>query len=70
MCQDYLGAFENNLVQLTAVSVKLNRRIELNTRNKDAVSPSLLSLNKLLIMICTDLCCVDNERQSHRYLPK
>jgi len=52
------------------VSVKLNRRIELNTRNKDAVSPSLLSLNKLLIMICTDLCCVDNERQSHRYLPK
>jgi len=41
MCQEYLGAFENNLVQLTAVNIKLDRRIELNTRNKDATSAVL-----------------------------
>jgi len=38
MCQEYLGTFENNLVQLTTVNEMLNRSIELSTRNKDAVS--------------------------------
>ncbi|PMD50945.1 uncharacterized protein K444DRAFT_221860 [Hyaloscypha bicolor E] len=41
MCQDYLSKFEDSLVQLTAVSVQLDRRIELNTRNKDATSDIL-----------------------------
>lgn len=42
-CQGYLSKFEDDLVQLTAVNVELNRRIELHTRNKDAVSFKLFS---------------------------
>jgi hypothetical protein len=38
MCREYTGKFEDDLMQLTAVNVQLDRRIELNTRNKDAVS--------------------------------
>jgi hypothetical protein len=45
MCREYLGKFEDNLMQLTAVNVQLNRRIELNTRNKDAVSSRSLSID-------------------------
>jgi len=38
MCQERLGEFESNLVQLTAVNARLERRIELNTRYKESVS--------------------------------
>ena len=34
----YVGEFEGSLVQLAAVSARLERRIELNTRYKEAVS--------------------------------
>jgi hypothetical protein len=38
MCQEYLGKFEDNLLQLTTITIPLDRTIELNTRAKDAVS--------------------------------
>jgi hypothetical protein len=38
MCQKYLAEFDGCVVQLTAVNEKLERRIELNSRYKDAVS--------------------------------
>ena len=38
MCQDNLGEFESGLVKLTAVNANLDRRIELSSRYKDAVS--------------------------------
>lgn len=37
MCQEYIAEFENNLLQLIAVNARLDRRIKLNTRYKDAV---------------------------------
>jgi hypothetical protein len=37
MCQEYLEAFERNLSELTAINVKLERKVELNTRYKDAL---------------------------------
>jgi hypothetical protein len=45
MCREYTGKFEDDLMQLTAVNVQLDRRIELNTRNKDAVSFQTVILN-------------------------
>ncbi len=41
MCQEHVGNFENDLIQLVAVNTSLERRIEYNTRNKDAVSHSI-----------------------------
>lgn len=38
MCQESLDVFESNLAELTAVTAKLERDIELNSRYKDAVS--------------------------------
>jgi hypothetical protein len=36
-CDEYLASFESQLVNLTAVSSNLNRKIEFNSRFKDAV---------------------------------
>jgi len=41
MCQKYLGEFDSCLVQLTAVNARLERKIELNKRHKEAFSAVL-----------------------------
>jgi hypothetical protein len=38
MCQESLDTFESSLAELAAVTAKLERDIELNSRYKDAVS--------------------------------
>jgi hypothetical protein len=49
MCQVYVGSFESNLVQLTAVYAMLERRISLNTRHEESVSPCELALLVVLL---------------------
>jgi hypothetical protein len=51
MCDEYLASFESQLVNLTAVSSNLNRKIEFNSRFKDAVG----LLHFFLCQICTDV---------------
>lgn len=41
MCQEYLADFESSFVQITAVNVRLERRIEQTTRNDESVSVPL-----------------------------
>jgi len=75
MYQEYVDDFENKLVQLSAVNAKLERRIEIGTRNKDAVcyTPKTYRLflvqgplNRLTrIYIYLDIRHPDNERQPH-----
>ena len=66
MCQEYLEAFERNLGELTAVNVKLERKVELNSRHKDAVSSNYIdtSLRITLINSIPALCFVGTPGQS------
>ncbi|ERF69363.1 hypothetical protein EPUS_09270 [Endocarpon pusillum Z07020] len=41
ICQEYLGTFESNLLSLTIVKTDLERKIELHSRYKDALSAVL-----------------------------
>jgi hypothetical protein len=63
MCQGYLGDFESILVQLAAVNAKLERRIDLNIRHEESVSPCELALLVgLLIQAFSVIGYVGNER--------
>jgi hypothetical protein len=66
MCQEYLEAFERNLGELTAINVKLERKVELNNRYRDAVSPHFTDTATRITY--TDsipaLCSIGAQRQS------
>jgi hypothetical protein len=62
MCQEYLGDFESSLVQLAAVNAKLERRIDLNIRHEESVSPcEPVLLVGLLIQAFSVIGYVGNE---------
>jgi hypothetical protein len=62
MCQEYLGDFESSLVQLAAVNAKLERRIDLNIRHEESVSPcETVLLVGLLIQAFSVIGYVGNE---------
>jgi hypothetical protein len=71
MCQEYLLQFESSLVELAAENVKLERRIDLNTRYEESVSlrtlPCLVSSLTQALLV---LGCVGNERQPRLVVPK
>jgi len=66
MCQEYLEAFERNLGELAAINVKLERKAELNSRYRDAVSSTYIDSG--LRITLTDsipaLCFVGTPGQS------
>ena len=59
MCQEYVGEFENDLVQLTALNARLQRRIDLTTRYKDAVSkpPMSYARHEIRIVLLKHYTC-------------
>jgi len=60
MCDEYLASFESQLVNLTAVSSNLNRKIEFNSRFKDAVR--LVALIPMLECILNQDLALSNTR--------
>lgn len=72
MCQEYLEVFERNLGELTAINVKLERKVELNARYKDAVSSDYMDsvLRITLAYSIPAVCFVGTTGQSKRGQPE